>query len=99
MPMMGESSVTPHAWCENIVIDCACRHVKRYAGPYGDRVNAHCLYRFDDPVSPHLAVHMAAKGRSAGVRTHACLLSFECRADSPVVRMSLYPQTMHSRHL
>ena len=52
-----------------------CRHVKKFAGPYGDLVNAHCLYRFDEPVSPHLAVNMAAERRGAGVGTYAYILS------------------------
>ena len=37
-----------------------CRHVNRYAGPHEALVHAHCLYRFDEPVSPHLAAGMAA---------------------------------------
>ncbi|KAI9454575.1 PLP-dependent transferase [Lactarius psammicola] len=41
-------------------------HVKRYTGPHEDLVNTHCLYRFDEPVSPHLAVNMAAERRGAG---------------------------------
>ena len=56
-----------------------CRHVKKFAGPYGDLVNAHCLYRFDEPVSPHLAVNMAAERRGAGVGD-LCLRSFVRRA-------------------
>ena len=72
--MISESPVTPNAQCQ-MVIDCARRHVKRYAGPVGDLVNAHCLYRFDEPVSPHLAVKMAVEGRDVGVRTHACIFN------------------------
>jgi hypothetical protein len=43
-----------------MIYDRARRHVKRYAGPHRALVNAHCLYRFDEPVSPHLAADMAA---------------------------------------
>ncbi|KAH9178390.1 PLP-dependent transferase [Lactarius sanguifluus] len=46
--------------------DADDEHVKRYAGLHGDLVNAHCLYRFDEPVSPHLAANMAADRRDAG---------------------------------
>jgi hypothetical protein len=45
----------------------ARRHVKRYAGPHGALVNAHCLYRFDEPVSPHLAADMAAEKEGSRV--------------------------------
>ncbi|CAE6460248.1 unnamed protein product [Rhizoctonia solani] len=30
-------------------------HILRYAGPLSGRINADCLYRYGDPVSPHLA--------------------------------------------
>jgi dethiobiotin synthetase len=31
-------------------------------------VNAHCLYRFDEPVSPHLAAGMAAEKAGTGAQ-------------------------------
>jgi hypothetical protein len=43
-----------------------CRHVNRYAGPHQALVHAHCLYRFDEPVSPHLAAGMAAQEKAGG---------------------------------
>lgn len=46
-----------------------CRHVNRYAGPHKALVNAHCLYRFDEPVSPHLAAGMAVEKAGARVST------------------------------
>ncbi|KAF8274777.1 PLP-dependent transferase [Lactarius quietus] len=46
--------------------DADDEHVKRHAGPRGDLVDAQCLYRFDEPVSPHLAVNLAAERRGAG---------------------------------
>ncbi|KZT56956.1 onanonoxo-7-onima-8-eninoihtemlysoneda, partial [Calocera cornea HHB12733] len=30
-------------------------HVDRYKGTYGERIATKCLFRYDDPVSPHLA--------------------------------------------
>ncbi|KAH7341703.1 PLP-dependent transferase [Rhizoctonia solani] len=30
-------------------------HILRHAGPLAERINADCLYRYGDPVSPHLA--------------------------------------------
>ena len=48
---------------------CVCRHVNRFAGPHKALVNAHCLYRFDEPVSPHLAAGMAAEKAGARVST------------------------------
>jgi len=57
----------------------AFRHVKQYAGPHTALINAHCLYRFDEPVSPHLAAGMAAEKEGAqvgqrihGRRAHSC---------------------------
>ncbi|KAI0048950.1 PLP-dependent transferase [Auriscalpium vulgare] len=41
--------------------DADDEHVKRYAGAHGGLVDAHCLYRFDEPLSPHLAAKMAAE--------------------------------------
>ncbi|KAH9955811.1 onanonoxo-7-onima-8-eninoihtemlysoneda [Lactifluus volemus] len=41
--------------------DADDEHVKRHAGPRKDLVEAQCLYRFDEPVSPHLAASMAAE--------------------------------------
>jgi len=32
------------------------RHVRRFSGSSSDRVEAACLFRFNEPVSPHLAV-------------------------------------------
>jgi hypothetical protein len=50
-----------------IAIGCVvCRHVNRYAGPHEALVHAHCLYRFDEPVSPHLAAGMASAEGKAG---------------------------------
>ncbi|KAH9988993.1 PLP-dependent transferase [Russula vinacea] len=46
--------------------DADDEHVNRFAGPHKALVNAHCLYRFDEPVSPHLAAGMAAE--KAGAR-------------------------------
>ena len=60
-------AVTLNPQCQIMVIDGARRHMKRYAGSHGDLVNVHCLYRFDEPVSPHLAVNMATERRGAGV--------------------------------
>lgn len=36
-----------------------CRHIKRFAGGYKDKVYSACLFRFDEPVSPHLAARLA----------------------------------------
>jgi dethiobiotin synthetase len=44
----------------------------RFAGPRGDRIVADCLYRYNDPVSPHLA---AARDRSK-VSLAVCLLFY-----------------------
>ncbi|KAI0261543.1 PLP-dependent transferase [Gloeopeniophorella convolvens] len=45
--------------------DADDEHVERYAGSYKALVNTHCLYRFDEPVSPHLAASMAAEQKGA----------------------------------
>ncbi|KZT29670.1 PLP-dependent transferase [Neolentinus lepideus HHB14362 ss-1] len=40
-------------------------HVKRYIGANADRLHASCLYRFSEPLSPHLAVKLEAdKGQT-----------------------------------
>ncbi|KAF5367111.1 hypothetical protein D9758_004032 [Tetrapyrgos nigripes] len=36
-------------------------HIKRYTAPWKDRVFTECLYRYQEPVSPHLAVKLAAE--------------------------------------
>ncbi|KAF8558118.1 PLP-dependent transferase [Imleria badia] len=36
-------------------------HIKRYAGPHRHLLNTHCLFQYEDPVSPHLAVQMASQ--------------------------------------
>ncbi|OCH90327.1 onanonoxo-7-onima-8-eninoihtemlysoneda [Obba rivulosa] len=44
-------------------------HVKRFAGHYKDKVDSTCLFRFDEPVSPHLAARLAKEqtGREVAV--------------------------------
>ena len=69
-------AVTLNARCQITMIDLARRHMKIYAGPHGDLINAHCLYRFDEPVSPHLAANMAAERGGAGVSEP--LSAFSC---------------------
>ncbi|KAI0067370.1 PLP-dependent transferase [Artomyces pyxidatus] len=41
--------------------DADDEHVKRYVGGHSSLVQAHCLYRFEEPLSPHLAAKMAAE--------------------------------------
>ncbi|KIJ66816.1 hypothetical protein HYDPIDRAFT_85680 [Hydnomerulius pinastri MD-312] len=41
--------------------DADDEHIKRYAGPQKHLVDTHCLFRYGDPVSPHLAVQMASE--------------------------------------
>ncbi|KAK7454514.1 hypothetical protein VKT23_011268 [Stygiomarasmius scandens] len=36
-------------------------HIKRYTAPWSDHVFTECLYRYQEPVSPHLAVKLAAE--------------------------------------
>ncbi|KAI6129904.1 pyridoxal phosphate-dependent transferase [Pisolithus croceorrhizus] len=40
--------------------DADDKHIKRFAGPKHSLVETQCLFRYDDPVSPHLAVKMAS---------------------------------------
>ncbi|EPQ52718.1 PLP-dependent transferase [Gloeophyllum trabeum ATCC 11539] len=40
--------------------DADDEHVKRYIGANKDRLHAACLYRFSEPLSPHLAVQLEA---------------------------------------
>ena len=58
-------------------ITLCIRHVNRYAGPQRALVNTHCLYRFDEPVSPHLAASMAAE--KAGARVSVINVLADCR--------------------
>ncbi|KAF8428867.1 PLP-dependent transferase [Boletus edulis BED1] len=44
-------------------------HVQRYAGPHRHLLNTQCLFRYEDPVSPHLAVRMASQ--RSGVESSA----------------------------
>ncbi|KAG2366972.1 PLP-dependent transferase [Suillus spraguei] len=41
--------------------DADDEHIKRHAGPQKHLVDTHCLFRYGDPVSPHLAVKMASE--------------------------------------
>ncbi|KAG1750228.1 pyridoxal phosphate-dependent transferase [Suillus lakei] len=43
--------------------DADDEHIKRHAGPQKHLVDAHCLFRYGDPVSPHLAVKMASEAQ------------------------------------
>ncbi|GAB1525126.1 hypothetical protein RhiTH_008283 [Rhizoctonia solani] len=36
-------------------VDADDGHILRHAGPFSERISADCLYRYGDPVSPHLA--------------------------------------------
>ncbi|KAH7927967.1 PLP-dependent transferase [Leucogyrophana mollusca] len=48
------------------LLDADDEHIKRHAGPYKNLVHTKCLFRYDDPVSPHLAVKLAtADGKNA----------------------------------
>ncbi|KJA19492.1 hypothetical protein HYPSUDRAFT_143643 [Hypholoma sublateritium FD-334 SS-4] len=38
--------------------DADDNHVNRYTGKYATLISSECLFRFDEPVSPHLAVKM-----------------------------------------
>jgi dethiobiotin synthetase/adenosylmethionine--8-amino-7-oxononanoate aminotransferase len=38
-----------------------CRHITRYAGSHKHLVYTDCLFRYDEPVSPHLAAQLASK--------------------------------------
>ncbi|KAI0701225.1 onanonoxo-7-onima-8-eninoihtemlysoneda [Cytidiella melzeri] len=39
--------------------DADDEYIKRYAGEHRNKINAHCLYRYNDPVSPHSAAQLA----------------------------------------
>ncbi|OAX34493.1 onanonoxo-7-onima-8-eninoihtemlysoneda [Rhizopogon vinicolor AM-OR11-026] len=47
--------------------DADDEHIKRYAGPQKHLLDAHCLFRYGDPVSPHLAVKMASEKQGGEV--------------------------------
>lgn len=48
------------------------RRVLALAGQYRSRVSSKCLFRFDDPVSPHLAARRANASSSFEVQLHLC---------------------------
>ena len=35
------------------------RHIKRYGGAFGQKIQSKCLFRYGEPVSPHLAAKLA----------------------------------------
>ncbi|KAI0090188.1 onanonoxo-7-onima-8-eninoihtemlysoneda [Irpex rosettiformis] len=39
--------------------DADDEYVKRYAGDHRNKIKAHCLFRYNEPVSPHLAAKLA----------------------------------------
>ncbi|KAH9930141.1 onanonoxo-7-onima-8-eninoihtemlysoneda [Fomitopsis serialis] len=45
--------------------DADDRHVKFYASAEGKEMHARCLFRYDDPVSPHLAARLSNKQTEA----------------------------------
>ncbi|KAA1467356.1 onanonoxo-7-onima-8-eninoihtemlysoneda [Dentipellis sp. KUC8613] len=45
--------------------DADDEHVVRFSGSHRDRVQAHCLYRFDEPLSPQFAAQMSAEKNGA----------------------------------
>ncbi|KZT06024.1 onanonoxo-7-onima-8-eninoihtemlysoneda [Laetiporus sulphureus 93-53] len=47
--------------------DADDRHIECFAGPYRDNVHTACLFRFDEPVSPHLSVLLAGQKRNREV--------------------------------
>lgn len=51
------------------------RYVKRYAGTRRDLVHTECLFRFGEPVSPHLAAKLALEASDGKVRTQFILKS------------------------
>ena len=70
---MSKSSISvfflPVNWI-GLSLIALCRHVNRYVGPHRALVKTHCLYRFDESVSPHLAASMAAEKVGARVSTN-----------------------------
>jgi Dethiobiotin synthetase len=51
------------------------RHVKRHAGTTKDLVHTQCLYRFQEPVSPHLAARRACNGDENKVSVQCMICS------------------------
>ena len=51
------------------------RRVLVLAGQHRGRVHSKCLFRFDDPVSPHLAARRANEGGGLQVISHSMLTS------------------------
>ncbi|KAI5998832.1 pyridoxal phosphate-dependent transferase [Pisolithus albus] len=47
--------------------DADDKHIKRFAGPNRSLVETQCLFRYDEPVSPHLAVKMASRASENAV--------------------------------
>lgn len=54
--------------------DADDKHIKRFAGPNQSLVETQCLFRYDEPVSPHLAVKMASGASENAVRMLAVLM-------------------------
>ncbi|TCD67064.1 hypothetical protein EIP91_000577, partial [Steccherinum ochraceum] len=44
--------------------DADDEYIKRFAGPSAGKIVTDCLFRFDEPVSPHLAARLALKSRT-----------------------------------
>lgn len=54
------------------------RHVKRHAGSGKGRVHTGCLYRYDEPVSPHLAARLATDNDVSKVNLVLSFNFIEC---------------------
>ncbi|THH16664.1 hypothetical protein EW146_g4006 [Bondarzewia mesenterica] len=71
--------------------DADDEHVKCHAGSNKDLVHSHCLFRYDEPLSPHLAAKMAAEkdGRDVSVPSDETFVSSvasyirRCASQSP----------------
>ena len=50
------------------------RYVKRYAGDHQNKIKAHCIFRYNEPVSPQLAAQLAQADSPSTVSTNLNIL-------------------------
>jgi hypothetical protein len=66
------------------------RFVKRYSGAEKSRVQTGCLFRYDEPVSPHLAAQIAGGTVSPNIASECqCLKYLVCCLRFPLTRRLL----------
>jgi len=81
-----ECRVTYFAPSPKMLITSWNRHVRRFSGSFSDRVVVDCLFRYNEPVSPHLAVLRQGGAEQVFIPSS----TFQGEADTPSAGLRWY---------